>query len=555
MTEPVTTAATPEQTAAAEAAEARLQALLKLGDVSQANAATGIVGDSGTGKTTLSATAVKYCWDRYHKISRYVAADPGGFGNMLLRMVRLGFAQVYNPINHVEPFETMEKLTLGYWPEKIDDPFTGYAQPDVFLVPPKEQRWIVYCPQGHEVRTLRSAAGLHNFSIQCPVCKGSPVTAQTYKVETITVQSPWIKHVGLYIFDSGTALCDWAMEDMAARAARNDPGAKDGNALSGTGARIISGEFAFGANTMQHYGFAQNRMRSWIKNTRTIPGQVMPPIWTFLELRATDDNKSIAVFGPKISGNARTAEVPSWLGNCLNTTKETNEKGKLVHRLYLVNHTDPGSFVPHLAKTRAEPGDLPPFLEDGEKEPPFTRFSLGYFFDQLEAALDRNTRLDAEAYPDAPAFHPITVDGEMDVVARKELSASQLGAGRGPVRTPLSSPAAVAAKAAGAATPAAATPPMAGGPSSGAGPRPVPPVVMPPAVMPPAVMPPAVATPTTPTPAAAPAPVTATPAAAPQTAHGEAPPPPVRPPTPSAIRPVVRAIRQAGMPPPPGGKK
>src|SRR6185436_7299460 len=115
------------------------------------------------------------------------------------------------------------------------------------------------------------------------ICKGAPVTAQTWgRVHERTIRAGAIKHVGLYAYDSGSALADWAMEDMSDRAAKTDPGAQTSNNLDKTGARILSGRYSFGANTQPHYGFAQNAVRRWIKNTRGIPGQVMPPIWTFL---------------------------------------------------------------------------------------------------------------------------------------------------------------------------------------------------------------------------------------------------------------------------------
>lgn len=420
-------AATPEQAAAAAEAEARLQQLLALGDVSQANAATAIYGDSGTGKSTLCATAAEYCWNRYHKITRYVAADLGGFGNKLLRLAKLGIVQVYSPGNHIEPFETMENLSKGYWPAQVDDKFTGQADPNVRLLPPQTTRYNVYCQHDHLVKSVGVKAALNGFSIQCPICKGTPITTTTWgRVEEVVTRDPWIQHVGLYVYDSGTALDEWAMEDMADRAAKNDPSVKDGNALSGTGARILSGEYAFGANTQQHYGFAQGAIRRWIKNSRHIPGQVVPPLWTFLELRATDDSKNIAVYGPKVAGNALTPLLPAMVGNCINVTKGINAKGNPSHQLWLVNHTDPGQSIAHLAKTRAEPGTLPAMLEDLEGEAPLTKFSMGYFFDRLEDALHQGGRQDALDYPDAPLFIPLKVD-EPQVVSTKDLGGGQLG--------------------------------------------------------------------------------------------------------------------------------
>jgi hypothetical protein len=455
--------------------------LLQLGDISQANAVTAIYGDSGSGKSSLADTAAEYGWARYHKITRVTCADLGGFGTKRTRLIRLGIVQAYNPLNHVEPFETMEDLSKGYWPETILDPFTGYADPQVKLIPPETTNWSVYCNQGHLVKTVQNKRSLEGFSLQCPTCKAVVNPQNWGRVEELTVRDPWIKHVGLYIFDSGTALEDWAMEDMADKAAKNDPGVKDGNSLSNTGARVLSGKYAFGANTQQHYGFSQNRMRAWIKNSRSIPGQVIPAVFTFLEQRATDDNKSISVFGPKISGNAKTPEVPSWVGSCINVSTELNDKGKRVWRMWLVNHTDANSNVPHLAKTRVEPGVLPPYIDDevdtAGNPVPFSRFNLGYMFDRIEMSLNETAKVDADAFPDAPVFMPLDTTTP-DVITRRDLSGNQIGlrAGAAPRQVP-TAPAAKAAMLAPKPAVSAPTPtvkPVAPTPVTATGSTPVP---------------------------------------------------------------------------------
>lgn len=559
--------ATPDQLAAAAAAEARLQALLSMGDVNQANAVTGVYGDTGTGKSVLLDTAAEYCWTRYHRITRIVAADLGGFGNKRLRLIRLGIIQVYNPLNHIEPFETTEDLSKGYWPEKILDRDTGFAAPDVRLIPPERTQWVVYCSRGHVIVTTTTKATLAGFQRQCPECKGAPVTAQTWgRVEEQNVRSSAINHVGLYGFDSGTSLADWAMEDMSDRAARTDPNVKDGNNLSNTGARVLSGKYAFGANTQPHYGFAQNAVRRWIKNSRLIPKQVMPAVWTFLEDRGTDSDKSISVFGPKIPGTAKTHIVPSWLGNCLYATKELNAKNQDEHRLYLVNHTDRSSNAPHLAKTRAEPGTFGmPYLADidpasGEPLKPFTRFSLAYFFDVVDNALNLTAQEDATLFPDAPAFQPLNLTGE-DVTVN-EGAAIVIGSGpqtaratpqAAQVRTAMVTPAGGVrpAIAAVVATPAPAPTVTTPSPAAAAAPKPVSvqgTVGAPAAPPAPAKVSPPVSVPV-PTPTPQHAPAGAIPVGTPLV-QAIAAPPGGRPPTPpAAARPRTMG---AGGPPPPG---
>lgn len=519
MTDQLSTAApTADQLSDAQKAEARMATLIAQGDkISQANAVTGIVGDTGTGKTSLIVSATEYCWSRYHRISRVYVADPGGFGNKMLRMIRLGIVEVYNPTNHVEPFETMENLSKGWWPEVILDRYTGLAAPDVRLVPPVRTEWAVYCKEGHLVKRTEHKKILDGFSLQCPECKLITNPSNWSDVQEIVVRAPGVEHVGLYAFESGTSLSDWAMEDMANTAALNAPGTKDGNALSGTGARIVSGAYAFGANTQQHYGFAQNSVRRWIKNSRIIPGMVVPPIWSFLLQRGTDENANMAVFGPKIAGSAKTAEIPSWMGNCLHSEIVTSPKGERKYRLWLTNHMAPGTNIPYLAKTRAEPGDLPPYLEDDDGEAPFSKFSLSYFFDQLERALDKHANQDAVDFPDAPTFQPL-VATEAQVISSKSLSAAQLGArttGRPVVGRP-----------AGAAAPAVAPRPV-------AAPQVAKPIVATPAATPPVV-----------------------PAAQAPAAQAIAPPPsataapPGRPSTPPAV-----GVRRPGTPPPVAPRK
>lgn len=494
--------------------EAFLSKLRAGGTVNQANAATCIYGDSGTGKSTLCATAAEYCWRRYRKISRYYSADPGGFGNKLLRLIRLGIVQVYNPTNHIEPFATMEDISKGAWPETINDPYTGLADPQVKLILPVKTVIAVKCAAGHDVIVTENRRVLTNFSLQCPTCKGGVVTPKNWGgVEERVLRTPGTEHVGLYVFDSGTALSDWGMEDMANRAAANDPSAKSGNALDGTGARIISGNYAFGANTQQHYGFAQNGSKRWIKNSRLIPGVVMPAHWTFLVQRATDDNANVSVFGPKIAGNAATPQMPAWFGNCVHAEKVPGATGKETHRLWLTNHTAPNTNVPYLAKTRVEPGDLPPYLEDAAEDGVFSKFSMGYLFDQIEQALEKHAEEDVKDFPDAPVFQALPTSAAQAPVETKDLTAQVIAAQTTLVRPTITAPAAVV------------PPPPAGG------------VVARPAGVPSQPVAP-VQTPAQ------------TPAQAPAATQSIAQPA-GRPPTPSA----VAGRRPAGAPPPPAGAR
>lgn len=415
--------ATPEQERAAAEAERRLAALATA-DVSQANAATGVYGVSGCGKTSLTATAIEYGWETYHRIGRVYAADLGGYGNKLIKLAKLGIAQVWNLRNHIEPFETMELASLGYWPEKVLDPITGYADPYVRLVPPEVRRWIVHCPNDHPFPPVTTKRLLDSFQQVCPTCRQMTTLQNWARVEEIVAVPAGFKHVGLYCYDSGSSMQDWAMEDLAGKAAREDISTLSGdkNALRGINAKVVSGGMTFGTNSMQHYGFAQLRMQSWIANSRRIPRQVVPPVWTFLEERGKDEGGIMTIFGPKISGSARTSDVPSWLGNCLYAARELNPSGVMVHRLYTSTHSkiNEGN-IPHLAKHRGEPGAVDAILEDDPTHP-FEKCSLKYFFVQLEASLQKSLTVAVEQYPDAPALQPFTDDQDETVVSTSTAS-------------------------------------------------------------------------------------------------------------------------------------
>jgi hypothetical protein len=417
--------ATPEQQLAAARKEAELAALAAApADLTQANAVTALVSDSGNGKTSQVCEAIEYCWETYHRIGRVYHFDSGGFGNKLLKLIRLGIAQVWAPRNHIEAFETAELCSLGYWPDKIIRADIGYADPYAPLSPPQFDRYVVWCQNGHKVAAVPIKSHLDYFQQQCPECRVLTTMANWSKAERLTIISPGFKHVGMWAFDSVTSMSDWVMEDMAKRAAAGDTSIMSGekNQLRHTAGVIVSGSMVFGSNVIAHYGFAQLRVASWLANMRRIPRQTVPAIATFLEQRGSDDAK-LPVFGPKIAGTARTSDVPAWVGNCLGLEQYARPDGRMKFRMWTRTHSSVNEGgIPHLAKHRGEPGDLPAYLEDKDEEPPFTRCSLKYFFVRLDQALARSLKAATERYPNAPALVPFTDDEDEEVVSQGTVS-------------------------------------------------------------------------------------------------------------------------------------
>lgn len=568
-------AETPEQKAAI--AEARMRALVDQPDTSGSNAATIVFGDTGTGKTHLLCTAAEYCWETYKKISRMYVGDLGGFGTKAQSLMRLGIIQPWRLRNHVEPFETAELASLGYWPETVDS-ITGYAAPNVRLLPPMFSRWTMICPNGHVVKTVTVRSQL--TATQCPTCK-TLTDQNNWAVDEQTFRSPGFKHVGLNLFESLTSWNDWIMEDMAKRAGRDELGGEKG-AIN----KLVSGSMVFGSNNRAHYGFAQSRSQAWINNSLKIPGQVMPPIWTALMIRSQETGKA-PVYGPKIAGQAKTEEVPSWVGNCLHASKEKNDKGLDVYRLWTTMHISPpeDGKIPYLCKHRSEPGALPPYLEDDEDQPPFTVFSLGYFFLSLQNVLQRSVARDANRFPDAPALMGGFADDDEELIAEHRLGTGEATPTRpGGVRPGVARPAAPRPAGAPASRPAVApkapapatSAVVAGAPAAGSVAAPAAPPAPPPAgtsakpaaAARPAARPPAAAGPKPggpPRPPATTSGVTAAPSAAPAGSLKAAPPAQAHPPAthPPATHPPAGAssgapriaaapVRPPAAAPPPG---
>lgn len=373
------------------------------------NAATLIVGDTGTGKTSLLKTAAEYCWEEFHKVFRLYSKDLGGFPTAVESLMKIGIIEVWRMGNHVEPFETCERASQGWWPTQIDTR-TGIAAPNSPLLGPIMIRYSLMCPAGHVVRRGSTQAAL--VPTLCKPCsqpqKPFLVSLQNGSVER-TVEAPSeFEHIGGVGFDGLTSWQMWIMEDMAERRARGDLSGEE----TAIGGKIVSGDLIFGANNRSHYGFAQNRVPSWIANSIAIPNLMMAPVWTALELRATDDLRGVLIFGPKIAGKARTDEVPAMVGNCLRTCIRIGEKDQTEWRLYLREHMFPEEGnIPHLAKTRTDPDALPEYLVDppeASTDPKlrFSRFSLKHFFRLVDQATVRADESARTQYPDAPGLAP-----------------------------------------------------------------------------------------------------------------------------------------------------
>ncbi len=371
---------------------------------------TAIYGNSGSGKSSLADTAAEYVADRFNQGTMCVAVDPGGWGNRRLSLIHQGVMQVYDPRNHVNFFETMEALTLGAWPEKILDPDRGYADPNVKLIKPRQPMWMTKCPQEHDVAQYTTEAQMVAAQVKCPTCQ-TLVTSQNVKVERAVIKPAMFQAVGLRMFDSLTAMNDMGLIlELPAMSARGElPTGTTGGSALGSADAVRQGTAVFGTGSIAQVGFMQNRTYGWLINIRTIPDQVLGAITTFGVEQSKDEDKvgGEMCYGPAISGKARTAKVPGWVGNCTHATKEPDANGNVVHRLWLTNHIDPRDphKLPYLAKHRGTPLGMPDFLQDKWDDDPvkhaelaWTECSLRKFFLLLEDQFDKIQAADEKRF-------------------------------------------------------------------------------------------------------------------------------------------------------------
>lgn len=375
---------TEQEIVVAEAAPESVAEITALAQQEQAqtSAATIVMGDTKSGKTSLLATFAEWVYERFGKITRLYSTDPGGYGDFMQALINSGVVEVYrvrtrDPMGQLGlTLETMAQISQGYWPA-ARDPKTGVAEPGVELVAPRSLQYTVSCPKGHLVKKVKTS------SFQPSPCgKCTPtimVGADNAQVSREIVVNQGFEQVGALCFDGFTSSSDWVMTEMGARAAKNELGGE--KAAINT---LQSGNMKFGSGNRAAVGLAQTIAQTWVQNSNSVAGLVAPPIWTALELRVTDDRTNLPVYGPKIAGNAKTPEIPSWFGNCLGVVdKFPGEKGP-ERRLYLQSYQMPGDPTPHVCGNRAmNTGLLPVFLTDAPGEAPFTHFNLGHFFQLL----------------------------------------------------------------------------------------------------------------------------------------------------------------------------
>jgi hypothetical protein len=165
-------------------------------------------------------------------------------------------------------------------------------------------------------------------------------------------------NIGGYAFDGITEACEWMMSYI------NSQEAAGKIKISAQSSKFKDGATEYGAPSLAHYGNIQTRIADFVSNSKGLRGMYL--MWTALELKATDDNTRLPIYGPDISGKAKTAIASAWFDNTLHlylTGAGGLKKGPSVRRLYLSTHFEDDQ-IPFVAKNRGHYyAPLPEFLE------------------------------------------------------------------------------------------------------------------------------------------------------------------------------------------------
>lgn len=288
-----------------------------------------VYGSGGVGKTSFLETVGSY----YHANGGFktlvVSLDPGGAGP-LDEAVEAGFVKLLQVGPTQYPLRMLDYLSQGYIPENP-------AEPKKFLkVDFQKEGYRAFC------------------------------------IEGLTAAS--------------TRIMNWARDKQAKG---EQIGQMDGGKVGMFQDGPEGDQVKYGVNTMTHYGVAQSYMETFVHKMSGLWGQGVETIlWTALELKSTDDDKSTPVYGPKLAGKAATGICIPWFTDVWHLDAITDSKapkptdGVITgeRKLFLSRHYAPGDPIPYLAKTSVNPkGKMP-----GVIAPDF-----GVFMKELEAAKKR----------------------------------------------------------------------------------------------------------------------------------------------------------------------
>lgn len=266
-----------------------------------------VYGPTGSRKTSQIGEFAKYIYEKTGKKTRLISMDGGGWGPIQDK-INAGIIDAWRMVEETNPKVALIKASRGGWPEKLVN-------------------------------------GLRNGSPLIEIPRGQA--------------SKHLKDVGAYAIEGWTSISAAIMRDMVTKGQKSseDIVSKFTEQLDGS----AQSSETFGAPSRSHYGFAQNFTLDYIRNFGALPLERV--LYTALEGRGEDKIDKTTKYGPQVAGNAMTASIPAYVGDCLhfedfmeevgvdpNNSKQKLREGKV--RVWYQAHPDSETGIMWPAKAR-----------------------------------------------------------------------------------------------------------------------------------------------------------------------------------------------------------
>jgi hypothetical protein len=274
-----------------------------------------LYGPTGSRKTSQLGEFAKYIYEKTGKTTRLISMDGGGWGP-IQDLINVGIIDAWRIVEEENPEKAIVKASKGLWPDKI-------------------------------VNGLRQGRATE------------PSSKENLR------QS--LRNVGAYAVEGWTSIANAVMRDAVAKGRKVNEDVVSKYTIA---ADDLGSAESFGAPSRGHYGFAQNLILDIIRNFSALP--VERVAYTALEGKGEDRLTKALTYGPQVAGNAITASIPQYVGDCLHFEdfqKEAgvdpeNAKQKLVSmevRAWFTGHPDVSNGVIWPAKARIVPAKIEEF--------------------------------------------------------------------------------------------------------------------------------------------------------------------------------------------------
>lgn len=263
-------------------------------------------GPPGAGKSTMLAMLAAWIWKHKKLKTRWIVGD-GGFQTVQnLGLVKAGAVEFCDYSHRPEPSTTLELLSEGYWPGKVQIPGTSFT-------------------------------------------KLEPPTKETFDT------------VGLWVFEGFGVAANYLMSNVQGGFAQR---AANGERFGPDATVKFADTLDVGGGTKRNHGTmtgwaVYSQIQSVLLGCKRRTDNLSFTVWTTHERDAEDKIENDArIIGPELSGKSFTTKMAGLFGNTWHcTTVQKKSKGKdqfsgadtfntdTIRRVYTRNHYDPDGTV------------------------------------------------------------------------------------------------------------------------------------------------------------------------------------------------------------------